>query len=195
MGLFTNVGGELKELTSLQVNVGSQLKELNSLTANVGGKPKEIFTRLPKNIYGTYHLTSGVSSYELIYTIPKNIIISNLKIPVKRKFKIKMTINITDGYVHKMLSSNREQFHMANLEIGSYDDHGSGYQILKCGSQYSNETKTSYTSELTFSTSTIRTWNVYARRWAGSALTNSDIDTFYNNNLLSFDYSIEFELV
>ncbi len=196
MGLFTNVGGELKELSSLAINVGGEKKEINSLTANIGGQPKEIFTMLPKNIYGTYHLRSGVSSYELIYTIPKNIIISNLKIPVDRKLKIKMTINITDGYVHKMLSSNREQFHMANLEIGSYDDHGSGYQILKCGSQYSNETKTSYTSELTGSIHTIRTWNVYARRWAGSALTSSDgIDTFYNNNLLSFDYSIEFELV
>ena len=49
MGLFTNVGGQLKELSSLTTTVGGEPKEINSLTANIGGQPKEIFTMLPKS--------------------------------------------------------------------------------------------------------------------------------------------------
>ena len=70
MGLFTNIGGQLKELSSLTTTVGGELKEINSLTANIGGQPKEIFTMLPRNITGTWHKTTGTSS--LNYDVIKN---------------------------------------------------------------------------------------------------------------------------
>ena len=104
MGLFTNVGGELKELSSLTTTVGGEPKEINSLTANIGGQPKEIFTMLPKNITGTYHLTSGVSN-QLNYTVVKN----NIKI--KTPVVCTMTATITDGYVYKELTDGKYQIH------------------------------------------------------------------------------------
>ena len=200
MGLFTNIGGELKEINLLTTNVGGQLKDLNSLTANIGGQSKEIFTLFPKNIYGTWHLTSGVSSMNNIKSREENII-AKLKFPPGRRFKVKVTINITDGYVYKSLSSSREQYHMVNLEIGDYDFYDEfgemyGTRMIKCGSTYSNETETSYTAERTYEVNPGTTWNVYAGRWAGSALKSGEGDiSYYNNNLLSFDYSIEFELI
>ena len=198
MGLFTNVGGELKELNSLTTTVGGELKELNSLTTTVGGQPKEIFTMLPKNITGTYHKTTGVSSPYNIERLDENIIVANLKFPPNRNFKIKVELNITDGYIYKKLSSNKEQLHMAQILIDKRIGDNIYLQAVKCGSTYSTETQTKYTVEQTYrvSSENFAGWNVYAGRWAGNAFTNSDnMDQFYNNNLLSFDYSITFELV
>lgn len=50
MGLFTNIGGQSKELSSLTTNAGGQLKELKSLYTNVGGELKELYTQLPTNV-------------------------------------------------------------------------------------------------------------------------------------------------
>ena len=192
MGLFTNIGGQLKEISSLTTNVGGELKEINSLTANIGGQPKEIFAMLPKNIYGTYHLTSGVSSMDNVEVLDKNIIVSNLKFPPYRNCKIKVEINITDGYIYKKLSSNKEQLHMAKISIDN-----EYFTAIRCGSKFSNETQTKYTAEHTiYPSAGMNVYNVYAGRWAGNALTNSDhMNQMYDNNLLSFDYSITFELV
>lgn len=197
MGLFTNIGGQLKELSSLTTTVGGELKEINSLTANIGGQPKEIFTMLPKNIIGTYHKTTGVSSRDNIELLDENIIVANLKFPPNRDFKIKVEINITDGYIYKKLSSNKKQLHQVNIEIARPMGTHSWWQAVKCGSTYSNETQTKYTVERTYSVSSemFSGWNVYAGRWAGTALTTSEYINYYNNDLLSFDYSIEFELV
>ena len=197
MGLFTNVGGELKELSSLTTTVGGELKEINSLTANIGGQPKEIFTMLPKNIIGTYHKTTGVSSMDNTELLDENIIVSNLKFPPNREFKIKAEINITDGYIYKKLSSNKEQLHKVNIEIARPMGTHSWWQAVQCGSTYANETQTKYTVERTYSVSSenFSGWNVYAGRWAEIALTTGETITSYDNNLLSFDYSITFELV
>lgn len=194
MGLFTNVGGQLKELSSLTTTVGGELKEINSLTANIGGQPKEIFTMLPKNIYGTWRKTSGVSSQDNVKPLDENIIVTNLKFPPGRKFKVKATINITDGYLYKSLSSTKEQYHMAYLQILRKN-----FQMIDCGEDFiSTDTQTYYTSENIYECSSFNFsgWNVYAGRWAGSALKSGEGNiSYYNNNLLSFDYSIEFELV
>ncbi len=196
MALFTNVGGQLKEPSVLPTNVGGQLKELNSLYTNVGGQLKEIYTMIPKNISGTWHLENNFSSGDNVLPLEQNCIFENLRFPIGRGVKIKSTITITDGYVHKSLSGELEQLHGVRLQIYNPD---SAVQLFRCGTMSSYDTETTYTNEITYSRKygdIPNSWNVYVGRWAGYARKKYDtIDLFYHNSELSFDYSLEFELL
>ena len=208
MGLFTNVGGQLKELNSLTTTVGGELKEINSLTANIGGQPKEIFTMLPKNIIGTYHKTTGVSfestisssnSYYPNTDVTNYFTISSLKFPIHHNIKVKITINITDGYLYKQLSSNKERIHGVSVALG-YKTGSVGFMsVVGAGSEHDAETRTTYTAEKTILISAEHyNLDIVMNRWVADATnlgTANEICDYYNNDLLSFDYSIEFELV
>ena len=199
MGLFTNIGGELKELSSLAINVGGEKKEINSLTANIGGQPKEIFTMLPKPITGTYHLADGHSSGSS-YSYYE---INNIKLPINHKIKVKITINILDGYLYKIISSSKRQFHSVSVAFGYYYINSNFVRLAECGTKnyYGyDETKTTYTTEKIFLNDTTTPKCIHMRRWAGTGPVDSDGAltagiNYYANNLLSFDYSIEFEPV
>lgn len=194
MGLFTNVGGQLKELSSLTTTVGGEPKEINSLTANIGGQPKEIFTLFPKNITGTYHLTSGVSN-QLNYTVVKN----NIKI--KTPVVCTMTLTITDGYVFKDLGNDEYQIHTIDASIRYKRSDGTYKYIMGVGisdwlSIYAqNNTGLVYTKTQTIQADNIHNMELALMRCVVKAtqITNGySIKSYYDNNLLSFDYSIEF---
>ena len=208
MGLFTNVGGQLKELSSLTTTVGGELKEINSLTANIGGQPKEIFTMLPKNITGTWHKTTGTSFDSTISKsdahypntdVTKYFTISSLKFPIHHNIKVKITINITDGYLYKQLSSNKKLIHGVSVALG-YKTGSVGFMsVVGAGSELIVETKTTYTVEKTIPISAEHyNLDIVMNRWVAEVTnldTANETRNYYNNNLLSFDYSIEFELV
>ena len=61
MGLFTNIGGQLKEIDTLPTNIGGQLKEISSLYANIDGQLKEIFNqfKVPKSMDWTWLVPFG----------------------------------------------------------------------------------------------------------------------------------------
>ena len=195
MGLFTNVGGQLKELNSLTITVGGEPKEINSLTANIGGQPKEIFTMLPKNITGTWHLTSGYSKHPAFYQQYYDYIaFDDIKLPINHKIKVKITITITDGYIYKKISSSKEQVHGVNVALGYITQLSNFATLAECGSEYYDETETTYTTETTFTNNVLDEKCILMNRWAGIMGNDGGTD-FYANSLLSFDYSIEFELV
>ena len=192
MGLFTNVGGELKELSSLTTTVGGELKEINSLTANIGGQPKEIFNTQPIIITGTYHLTHGVSYYDFKSTSMEDHFIGKTPKLPKRNFKMTVVVTITDGYLYKKLSSTREQLHGVEFFIG--DIYSSMH--IDVGSDFWNETQTTYTEEVVRYGTKLSELDIYGNRFALSQPidNNGNLDNmrFYNNDLLSFDYSITF---
>ena len=193
MGLFTNVGGQLKELSSLTTTVGGEPKEINSLTANIGGQPKEIFTMLPKNITGTYHLTSGVSN--LNGTVVKN----NIKI--KTPVVCTMTATITDGYVYKQLSDGKYQIHSVTISLRYKKSNGTYEYVMSAGTvdwvgtnSYLN-TGLVYTKTQTIQADNLHNMEIAVSRCvakATRAMNSYDIESYYDNNLLSFDYSITF---
>ena len=194
MGLFTNVGGQLKELNSLTTTVGGELKEINSLTANIGGQPKEIFTMLPKNLTGTYHLTSGVSN-QLNYTVVKN----NIKI--KTPVVCTMRATITDGYVYKQLSDGKYQIHDVAISLrykksnGTYEYVMSAGTIDWAGNKAYLNTGLVYTKTQTIQADNLHNMEIAVSRCvakATRAMNSYDIESYYDNNLLSFDYSITF---
>lgn len=197
MGLFTNVGGQLKELSSLTTTVGGELKEINSLTANIGGQPKEIFTMLPKNIIGTWHLTSGYSKPTYFYSRPFDYIaFENIKLPINHKIKVKITITITDGYMYKKISSSKEQVHGVGVALGYIRE--TFTTLAECRGDYYSETETTHITETTFTidaSEAPRRKYILMNRWAGIMNTDTGNTDFYANSLLSFDYSITFELV
>ena len=196
MGLFTNVGGQLKELSSLTTTVGGEPKEINSLTTNIGGQPKEIFTMLPKNITGTYHLTSGVSN--LNSTVVKN----NIKI--KTPVVCTMTATITDGYVYKQLSDGKYQIHFVEIALRYKKSNGAYEYVMSAGTTdwvgnnaYLN-TGLVYTKTKTISADNIHNMEIVVSRCVAKATRGTNgysIDSYYDNNLLSFNYSIEFAKV
>ena len=194
MGLFTNVGGQLKELNSLTTTVGGELKELNSLTANIGGEPKEIFTLFPKNITGTHHLTSGVSG-QTGYTVVKN----NIKI--KTPVVCTMTATITDGYVYKQLSDGKYQIHNVNIALRYKKSNGTYEYVMRVGTvdwvgiHSSSNTGLVYTKTQTIQADNLHNMEIAVSRCvakATRAMNSYDIESYYDNNLLSFDYSITF---
>ena len=199
MGLFTNVGGQLKELSSLTTTVGGELKEINSLTANIGGQPKEIFTMLPKSITGTWHLTSGYSKHPAFSQLYNDYIaFNNIKLPINHKIKVKITITITDGYIYKKISSSKEQVHGVNVALGYITQLSNFSTLAECGSEFYGGTETNYTTETTFTidaSEAPRRKCILMNRWAGIMNTDTGNTDFYENSLLSFDYSITFELV
>ena len=208
MGLFTNVGGELKELNSLTTTVSGELKEINSLTANIGGQPKEIFTMLPKPITGTCHKRTGVSfestisssnSYYPNTDVTNYSTISSLKFPIRHNIKVKITINITDGYLYKQLSSNKELIHGVSVALGYKTGIVGFMSVVGAGSEHVAETRTTYTAEKTILISAEHyNLDIVMNRWVAEVTnldTANETRNYYNNNLLSFDYSIEFELV
>ena len=194
MGLFTNVGGQLKELSSLTTTVGGELKEINSLTANIGGQPKEIFTLFPKNISGTHHLTSGVSNQNN-YTVVKN----NIKI--KTPVVCTMTATITDGYVYKQLSDGKYQIHNVNIALRYKKSNGAYEYVMDTGTidwvgiHSSSNTGLVYTKTQTIQADNLHNMEIAVSRCvakATRAMNSYDIESYYDNNLLSFDYSITF---
>ena len=194
MGLFTNVGGQLKEISSLTTTVGGEPKEINSLTANIGGQPKEIFTMLPRNITGTHHLTSGVSG-QTGYTVVKN----NIKI--KTPVVCTMTATITDGYVYKQLSDGKYQIHLVDIGLRYKKSNGTYNYVMSAGTtewvgnnSYLN-TGLVYTKTKTISADNIHNMEIAVLRCVAKAtrvMNSYDIESYYDNNLLSFDYSITF---
>ena len=193
MGLFTNVGGQLKELSSLTTTVGGELKEINSLTANISGQPKEIFTLFPKNISGTWHKTTGVSN--LNYNVIKN----NIKI--KTPVVCTMTATITDGYVYKQLSDGKYQIHDVGIALrykksnGTYEYVMSAGTIDWAGNNACLNTGLVYTKTQTIQADNLHNMEIAVSRCvakATRAMNSYDIESYYDNNLLSFDYSITF---
>ena len=199
MGLFTNVGGELKEPSILFTNIGGQLKELNSLYTNVGGELKEIYTMFPENIYGTWHKTTGVSSMS-----NRDVICEKLKINVP--VICKMTLTITDGYVFDEDESNpddRYQLHEAYIQVyrgsneimhvGTLDKNGSNrwtcYDLV-----YTNTKKIAPDNDNPYITIKCNRWVSTGYGPGSTGVSGSEYftGTFFNNDLLSFDYSIEF---
>ena len=196
MGLFTNVGGQLKELNSLTTIVGGELKEINSLTANIGGQPKEIFAMLPKNITGTWHKTTGTSS--LNYDVIKNNL--KFKVPVV----CTMTLTITDGYVFKDLGNDEYQIHNIGAYIRYKKSNGTYEYIMSAGISdwlsihAPNNTGLVYTKTQTIQADNIHNMELALMRCVVKATQTTNgysIESYYNNNLLSFDYSIEFAKV
>ena len=194
MGLFTNVGGQLKELSSLTTTVGGELKEINSLTANIGGQPKEIFTLFPKNITGTHHLTSGVSNQNNSAVVKNNI---KIKTPVV----CTMTATITDGYVYKQLSDGKYQIHDVSIALrykksnGTYEYVMSAGAIDWAGNRAYLNTGLVYTKTQTIQADNLHNMEIAVSRCvakATRAMNSYDIESYYDNNLLSFDYSITF---
>ena len=194
MGLFTNVGGQLKALNSLTTTVGGELKEINSLTANIGGQPKEIFTLFPKNISGTHHLTSGVSNQNNSAVVKNNI---KIKTPVV----CTMTATITDGYVYKQLSDGKYQIHSVTISLRYKKSNGTYEYVMSAGTvdwigtnSYLN-TGLVYTKTQTIQADNLHNMEIVVSRIAAKAthvMNGYDIESYYDNNLLSFDYSITF---
>ena len=194
MGLFTNVGGQLKELSSLTTTVGGELKEINSLTANIGGQPKEIFTLFPKNITGTHHLTSGVSNQNNSAVVKNNI---KIKTPVV----CTMTATITDGYVYKQLSDGKYQIHNVNIALRYKKSNGAYEYVMDTGTidwvgiHSSSNTGLVYTKTQTIQADNLHNMEIVVSRCVAKAtqvMNGYSIDSYYDNNLLSFDYSITF---
>ena len=193
MGLFTNIGGQLKELSSLTTIVGGELKEINSLTANIGGQPKEIFTLFPKNISGTWHKTTGVSN--LNYNVIKN----NIKI--KTPVVCTMTATITDGYVYKQLSDGKYQIHSVKIALRYKKSNGAYEYVMDTGTidwvgiHSSSNTGLVYTKTQTIQADNLHNMEIAVSRCvakATRAMNSYDIESYYDNNLLSFEYSITF---
>ena len=188
MGLFTNVGGQLKELSSLTTTVGGELKEINSLTANIDGQPKEIFTLFPKNISGTYHPASDA------FVVKNNI---KIKTPVV----CTMTATITDGYVYKQLSDGKYQIHSVTISLrykksnGTYEYVMSAATVDWVGTNSYLNTGLVYTKTQTIQADNLHNMEIVVSRIAAKAthvMNGYDIESYYDNNLLSFDYSITF---
>ena len=193
MGLFTNIGGQLKELSSLTTTVGGELKEINSLTANIGGQPKEIFTMLPRNITGTWHKTTGTSS--LNYDVIKNNL--KFKVPVV----CTMTATITDGYVYKQLSDGKYQIHSVEIALRYKKSNGAYEYVMDTGTidwvgiHSSSNTGLVYTKTQTIQADNLHNMEIAVSRCVAKAtqgMNGYSIESYYDNNLLSFDYSITF---
>ena len=213
MSIYTNVGGQLKELQSIYTNVGGQLKELQSIYTNVGGELKEIHTMLPKPIVGTWHLTTGSSilqENDLGKITENNCIVKNLKFPKNRNIKVKMTINITDDYLYKVLSGNPDTgyttviFHFVDIRLIKLLDNGYYSSPVGAGSFQTDagnaylQTQRSYSKETIISGDKLDGCSITACRFAGEGTLHNtafSVNKYYDNNLLSFDYSIEFKLV
>ena len=183
MGLFTNVGGQLKELSSLTTTVGGELKEINSLTANIGGQPKEIFTRTII-IAGTWHKTSGVSNASTMTPSVDTVVASvTLTLPVKYTYYMK----ITDGYGY--IDGNVSKIQNGTmLNIGLEDV--PKFVVYNLTDNDNVRTSTGIiegTGKITV--------NLHAGRYGRILNKQTGEQTYANYSDLSFDYSFTFERV
>lgn len=184
MGLFMNIGGQSKELTSLSTNIGGQLKELSGLYTNVGGQLKEIYSGYARLFEGTCHKTEGTSNSNNIATIDDNKIISSVKVKLPVKYTIEVTITSPD-YIYYKGDATRHG------DIRVWCD----TNILPIPElRIQDPTSTTYSTDGVISGNGDLTFDIYAGGYAYWERATGG-DSYFPNSVLSFDYKITFEKI